>query len=144
MRVLTALVFGARSWTVVATPTSFPPPSTLPIFFHEASAVLCALHWWCQFGLKDARRIVIYSDNTNTVDIFHSLKARGPYNELLKLAVDFLMERDLDLRVLHVAGVDNPIADALSRRLLTTAARLRPTLNISYYSPPAMFAGAAS
>ena len=115
---------------------------TLPIFFHEASAVACALHWVSQFGLMDVHRVVIYSDNTNTVDIFHSLKARGPYNELLKFAVDLLMTGDLDLRVIHIAGVDNTVADALSRRHFDVVHRIQPTLAITLYEPPAAIAGA--
>ena len=78
----------------------------------------------------------------NTVDIFHSLKAWDLYNELLKIAIDFLMEHKLDLQVLHIAGVDNSIADALSRRQFPVAIRLRPTLHISFYTPPAAIAGA--
>ena len=83
----------------------------LPIFYHEASAVVCALHWFTQFGLNDAHRLTIYSDNTSTMDIFSTLKARNRYNELLKLAMDILMDGDLDLRVLHIASVSNTVAE---------------------------------
>ena len=114
----------------------------LPIFFHEASAVVCALHWLCQFGLSSIRRVVIYSDNTNTVDIFHSLKARLRYNALLQAAVDLLMRYNFDLCVLYIPGPSNTVADALSRCLFDVIPHSRSSLSVTPYHPPASLAGA--
>ena len=62
-----------------------PPESqTNHIFYYEALAVTCAILDECH----DLARIVVYSDNQNTVDIWHSLKATAPYNHLLILAID--------------------------------------------------------
>jgi len=35
--------------------------------------------------------MVIYSDNQNTVNIWHSLKASAPYNQLLIIAIDKIL-----------------------------------------------------
>ena len=90
------------------------------------------------------QRLVIRSDNTNTVDIFHSLKACSLYNELLKIAVDLLMSHDLDLHVLHLAGVSNMVADALSCHCLDVVSELRPSLAVLPHQPPAAIAEAAN
>ncbi|KIJ38857.1 hypothetical protein M422DRAFT_258506 [Sphaerobolus stellatus SS14] len=52
-----------------------------------------------------------------TLDIFFSLRAQGIYNSLLRYSVDILKQRKLDLRVYHIPGNLNTIADALSRRI---------------------------
>ena len=76
------------------------PYKTEHIFYFEALAVTCAI----LDRSHDAPRIVIYSDNQNTVDIWHSLKAAAPYNQLLILAIDELIKSKIDARVLHVPG----------------------------------------
>ena len=73
----------------------------------------------------------------NTVDLFNTLRAHQAYKELLKFVIDELMAFDVDLRVVHVAGQYNQIADFLSRGLLTEAQRLRPLLQTQPYQPPA-------
>ena len=116
---------------------------TLPIFFHGASAVVCALHWLCTLHLPDVRRLVEYLDNTNTMDIFHSLRARRPYNELLKISVDILLCHDIDVCVFHISGTSNTVTDALSRQHLDLVHQLRPTMSITPSQPPAVVAEAA-
>ncbi len=56
---------------------------------------------------------MIYSDNTNSVDIFNSLRAIAPYNQLLISAMNIVLDHKIDYWVLHVREVDNPIADAV-------------------------------
>ena len=114
------------------------------IFFHEAYAIVCALHWACHSGINGLRRVIIRYDNTNTVNIFHSLKATGIYNHLLQFAVSLLMHTDVDLRVIHIPGDMNCIADHLSRFCFDKACILRPSLKISQYQPPAILAVAAA
>ena len=80
-------------------------------------------------------RFVIYTDNSNTVDIFNTLRALPPYNHLLKTAVDILNLGNHDLRVLHVPGVDNAVADALSRSHFHRALTLAPGLKIASFEP---------
>ena len=112
------------------------------IFYHEAYAVVCALHWICHKTILGLRRIVIYSDNMNTVDIFHLLKARGLYNGLLKEAVDLLMTFEVDLQVLHVEGSHNTLADLLSRSRFNEISRMYPAITVTPYKPPAFQVGA--
>jgi hypothetical protein len=78
---------------------------------------------------------IIYTDNSNTVDIFSSFRALPQYNHLLKTAVDILNLGDSDVRVLHVPGADNAIADALSRADFQRAIDLAPDIKISAFEP---------
>jgi hypothetical protein len=80
-------------------------------------------------------RFVIYTDNLNTVDIFNTFRALPPYNHLLTAAVDILLHGEHELRVLHVPGVNNNVADALSRFNFTTALLLVPELKIMPFQP---------
>ncbi|KAF8995140.1 hypothetical protein BDZ89DRAFT_1106147 [Hymenopellis radicata] len=54
------------------------------IFFWEALCVLGALVWYEQCPA----RLTIFTDNTNTVNIFDTLRALPDYNPILKAAVD--------------------------------------------------------
>jgi hypothetical protein len=84
---------------------------------------------------KGCGRFIIYTDNLNTVDIFNTLRALPPYNHLLKTAIDILNIGDHDLRVLHVPGVDNAVADALSRADFKRALDSAPGLRINQFEP---------
>jgi len=105
------------------------------IFFFEALAVCSAIH-----ALADTdpipRHVAIFTDNTNTVDIFNSLRASAPYNQLLISSVDVLLKLNVDLRVYHVSGAENNVADALSRFDNDRAIRLVPDLIIDDFTPP--------
>ncbi|KAJ7073439.1 hypothetical protein B0H15DRAFT_957205 [Mycena belliarum] len=61
------------------------------------------------------RKITIWTDSSNTFDIFNSLRALPLYNEILKSAVDVLLDNSFKLRVLLLPGKTNVVADALSR-----------------------------
>jgi hypothetical protein len=103
------------------------------IFYFEALCVHSALfdaHRRTQ--LRGSGRFVIYTDNSNTVDIFNTLRALPPYDHLLKSAVDILNLGDHDL---HVPGVDNAVDDALSRADFHRALDIAPYLNISNFEP---------
>ncbi|KAJ7807148.1 hypothetical protein B0H14DRAFT_3765155 [Mycena olivaceomarginata] len=80
--------------------------------------------------------VTIYTDNMNTVQIFSSLAAEPAYNILLKAAVDLLLKYRVDLRVLHIPGDDNTIADALSRSNWGLIHALLPCLRITSFQPP--------
>jgi hypothetical protein len=72
----------------------------------------------------------------NTVDMFHSLKAHASYNHLLLFAVRLLLPQTTSLRVFHIPGLDNTVADAVSRGLFHVASALHPALRISHFKPP--------
>jgi len=105
------------------------------IFFFEALAVCSAIH-----ALADTdpipRHVAIFTDNTNTVDIFNSLRASAPYNQLLISSVDVLLKLNVDLHVYHVSGAENNVADALSCFDNDRAIRLVPDLIIDDFTPP--------
>ncbi|TDL27790.1 hypothetical protein BD410DRAFT_696929, partial [Rickenella mellea] len=105
------------------------------IFYYEALAICCAIHH-ISISQPACRRLVIFSDSHNSVDIFNSYRASDIYNRLLQFAVDILIPSKIDLRVLHVAGEDNPIADALSRGSIDLVHAAFPSSSLFYYKPP--------
>ena len=78
-----------------------PPSDT--IFFFEAISVLSAILHSTTMGFS-VRKLVVYTDNMNTVQIFNSLSALPAYNDILKAAVDHLLSdlaNPIQLRVIH-------------------------------------------
>ena len=114
------------------TPDS-PPKDT--IFFFEALAIVSVVDAVSRLPSIPSR-LLIYSDNMNSVDIFHSLRSLPPYNNLLKFTVTLLLKHGISLRVVHVPGVDNGVADSLSRFENDRALSLCPGLTISGFQPP--------
>jgi hypothetical protein len=114
----------------------------LKIFFYEALCVCAALHHAAAM-LPRSARLTIYTDSSNTVSIFDSLKALPTYNDVLISSVDVLLSHDIELRVLHVPGKLNKVADAVSRWKDKFAARLVPGLVILPFTPPQDALGAA-
>lgn len=107
------------------------------IFWYEALTVLSALEWAAALPPSSRpRRLAIFTDNLNTVDIFDSFRADEGYNAILLRAADILIATDIDLRVWHVPGEENTIADALSRQLLRVVQQYEPTLRVSSFQPP--------
>jgi hypothetical protein len=104
------------------------------IFYFEALCVLSAL-FDAHLRSPNGSRFIIYTDNSNTVDIFNTLRALPSYNHLLRAAVDILLDGKHDVRVLHIQGCDNVVADALSRARFQQALHLIPTLKISPFDP---------
>ncbi|KAG2743058.1 hypothetical protein P692DRAFT_201724192 [Suillus brevipes Sb2] len=130
------LNFGFQCHLSLAEPTE-------TIFFFEALTVCSNIH-----ALADTepipRHVAIFTDNSNTVDIFNSLRALAPYNRILMSAVHVLIELNDDLRVYHVPGAENFVADALSRFNNDQALwHLVPDLIIDTFTPPRDVLGAA-
>src|SRR6202522_4168731 len=117
-----------------------PTPVEAPIkaiFYFETLCVLSALIN-VQNKASRGSKILIYTDNRNTVDIFRTLKCLPPYNSLLKQAIDILILNDYTLRVLHVKGTENIVADALSRVYFSVALQEEPELKLLTFHPPIM------
>ena len=113
-----------------------PPHDT--IFYFEALSVLSAIQHSTSLGVA-VTKLVVYTDNLNTVQIFNSLSALPAYNEILKSSVDHLLSdlnNPIDLRVIHIAGELNVVADALSRGNLHTAINNAPGMVITNFTPP--------
>jgi hypothetical protein len=106
------------------------------IFYFEALCVLCALRDACNRA-ESGGRFILYTDNLNSVDIYSTLRARPAYNVLLREAVDLVTAGNHDMRVLHVPGAHNDVADAISRGEFDRAINLRPQLegNIFRFDP---------
>lgn len=114
-----------------------PPPDDSPsdiIFFLEALAVVCGI-WLCAHRYH-RRRLVCFSDNTNTVDAFASMSASGPINTLLRFAVDILLEFEIDFRCYYIPGPENVVADALSRFNNELLAKIAPNVSVEIFTPP--------
>jgi hypothetical protein len=71
--------------------------------------------------------------------MFNSLSALPNYNEILKTAVDHILsdyENPMQLRVLHIPGDLNDVADALSRGQLHSVVDDVPNISINFFTPP--------
>ncbi|KAG2051860.1 hypothetical protein BDR06DRAFT_839860, partial [Suillus hirtellus] len=115
-----------------------PLPSSAPlntIFFFEALAVCSAIHAVCNMH-KTPPKLLIYSDNTNMVAMFDSLRAKPAYNSLLLSAVDMLITHNIDLHVEHIPGHQNIIADTLSWFHNELVKELIPSAQIFDFEPP--------
>jgi hypothetical protein len=113
-----------------------PPKDT--IFYFEALSVLSAILHSTSLGLP-LNKLVIYTDNLNTVHMFNTLSALPAYNDILKNAVDQLLsdiDNPIQLRVIHISGESNTVADALSRGQLHTVVDYVPHITINTFSPP--------
>lgn len=84
--------------------------------FIEKWAVLAALDYVVTRLEMANQKIVIYTDNSNTVDLYNTLHTLPVHNQLLQNAVDLLVRSHCHLHVLHIPAKLNQVADALSRR----------------------------
>jgi hypothetical protein len=110
------------------------PPKDV-IFYFEALTILAVvenvcLHTWLP------KRLVVFSENSNTVNIFSCLHAKPCYNNILKSTVSLLIQHRIDLRVVLISGSDNIVGDALSRFQNDRAISACPGLFISAFTPP--------
>jgi hypothetical protein len=113
------------------------------IFYFEALTVISALHWALHnMSMRPNTHVAIYTDNSNTVDMFNTLRAQPPYNLLLTTTVDLILQHDIQLRVFHISGDDNLIADALSCCRFDVVAAHAPWLAIYLFPPPRLTLGA--
>ena len=103
------------------------------IFYYEALAICLAIHLGVKYGTK---WIAIYSDNTNSVDMFSSLCAKPEYNKILMSAIDIANDHSIDFKVYYIPSVDNIIADPLSCFRNALALLLAPKLVIKPFQPP--------
>ena len=104
------------------------------IFHYEALCLISALAH-VHLSASDKSRILIYTDNSNVFDVFNSFHANPDFNEMLKCAADILIDGDHSLRVIHIPGADNIVADALSRGDFNRAITTSPGLTIRTFQP---------
>jgi hypothetical protein len=122
-----------------------PPSNT--IFWFEALAVCCAIHhtadvWACNFSPK-LHRLLVHTDNMNSVNMFNTLHAKPTYNNILISSINTRTRSALDVRTVHVFGQVNIIADAVSQDNFELACHLTPGLTILPFTLPRDALGAA-
>ena len=122
-----------------------PVPDTATdehIFYYEALTVLSAIHHVTDFLCVPATsKILIYTDNDNTVAIFNTLRCLPHYNPILIDAADVCITTNIHLRVIHIPGELNCIADAISRNNFSLARQYAPDILISPCLPPQLLLG---
>jgi hypothetical protein len=123
-----------------------PPSDT--IFWFEALAACSAIHhaadvWASGFSPK-LDRLRVHTDNMNTVNMFNTLHAQPPYNNILISSVDACTRSSLDVRTYHIPGDINVIADAISRDNFVLAHQRIPDLCILSFTPPRDALGASA
>lgn len=108
----------------------------LDIFFLELIGILSALYYASKLP-NPPKRLLIHSNSLNSVEVFNSLHSTQLLHTAVLLAVaQIIIQTEIDLRVVHIAGKDNIRADLLSRRLLKEFLRLFPAYRVHNFEPP--------
>jgi hypothetical protein len=82
------------------------------IFFYEALTICSAFYLGAQYGCD---QIAIYSDNTNAVDMFASLRAKPVYNSILMATVDFSIDSSIATKVYIMCLVNKMSSPTISQ-----------------------------
>ena len=118
------------------TPTPVNVPTDV-IFYYETLCVLSAIVN-VQTKAPAGSKVLIYTDNANTVDIFRSLRCLPAYNHLLKAAVDVLIANDYSL--LFVFYIFLVMKMSLPTHYLVfnsqSLLHVYQSLNFSHFIPP--------
>lgn len=93
------------------------PPSR-DIYWAELAATVLCLMISKDIG---AKQIVIFTDSHNVVDLFGSHRAIATVRLMFRTAIDLMLSEDYDVKVKHVPGDQNTVADDLSRNNLDIA-----------------------
>ncbi|KAF5372145.1 hypothetical protein D9758_004969 [Tetrapyrgos nigripes] len=128
---------GMGIWCPSLPHASYSPidtPDPTQIFFYEALAVVSALSFAVSFNRF--QRVIIFTDNSNTVSMFNSLHAKPDYNPLLITAMNILLDANMHLRVLHIPGSNNNIADAISRNKFEVVKSEARGATLHFFTPP--------
>ena len=113
---------------------------TLIIFF-ESLCILSAIQWATAWH-PVPNRLAIHTDSLNSVQYFNTFRAQDKYGVLIKAAAEMLLLSGVDLRVFHISGKNNVVANLLSQHLYTEAHSTSPSFKIHYFQPPQDVMGA--
>lgn len=103
-----------------------PPPSR-DIYWAELASVVTAI---LMSRDDKAQKVLIFTDSENVVNLFSSHRAIDLVRLMFKTAVEVMLLDNIDIKVKHVSGDRNIIADLLSRNNLDGAKLKLPTLKI--------------
>jgi len=109
-------------------------PNLSHINFYEGLCVVSALEWAIRFF--SPKRLVIYTDSSSTAKAYDDLSVKEGYNGMLFYAVKLLIESGTTLRVIHIPGEENTVADALSRKKFDKFHELRSSWPLQEFTPP--------
>ncbi|KAH9856339.1 hypothetical protein C2E23DRAFT_882417 [Lenzites betulinus] len=111
---------------------------TNTIFFFEALGICSAIHrarTWHRAS-RFVKRLAVLSNNLNSVAIFSSLRTSPLYNTILHSAMNVLVDCELYLRIDHILGDLNIIADTLSRGCIQFVCEQLPRITLLPLLPP--------
>ena len=111
------------------------------ITFFESLCILSAIQWATTWH-PVPNRLAIHTNSLNSVQYYNTFRAQDKYGVLIKAAAETLLLSGIDLRVFHISGKNNVVADLLSRRLYAKARSTSPSLKIHYFQPPQDVMGA--
>ncbi|KIY61155.1 hypothetical protein CYLTODRAFT_363234, partial [Cylindrobasidium torrendii FP15055 ss-10] len=81
--------------------------------------------------------LAVHSDSLDSVAAFNSLSVEKEVHNVVLLGVaEVILRTGIDLRVRHIPGKDNIMADLLSRNLLADFAKLFPSYRVRTFEPP--------
>lgn len=103
---------------------TLPPPSR-EIYWGELTSVVAAI---LLGKSRNAKRILIFTDSENVVNLFNSHRAIESVRNMFKTAITTMLESETDVKVKHVPGERNTIADDLSRNNLDLVRSRLPSL----------------
>lgn len=102
------------------------------IYEAEATCVLAA----AAMARSNVKRLLIYTDSMNSVDLYASHRPTEGTRPIIRAWTLLQLARSTTPRVLHLPGIKNTIADALSRGLLDAARNFERRLKIHAINPP--------
>ncbi|EUC55959.1 RNase HI in long-term repeat retroelement DIRS1 family protein, putative, partial [Rhizoctonia solani AG-3 Rhs1AP] len=113
-----------------------PPETERSSNFCEAACLLSALGWAVSLrGLPLFPRILIFSDNLDACHVFSTMAGHAPYHSMTLQAAAWLLDYNILLRVKHIVGKENRIADYLSRGMLEQVRQINRSLPIAGFTP---------
>ncbi|KAJ7208693.1 hypothetical protein C8J57DRAFT_1046785 [Mycena rebaudengoi] len=108
----------------------------IDIFFLEMIGVLSAVVHAANLPTPP-KRLLIWCDNLDSVQILSSLRANEAlHNGVLLAIAGIIIQTGIDLRVHHIPGKQNTRADLLSRLLFKDFHRQFPSNRVHSYEPP--------
>jgi hypothetical protein len=111
------------------------------IFYAETLGIICAI----DFAIaRRWRRLLVLTDSMDAVHLFSSHAPNDLLRPLFKHAILAMTRAGLDVKVQHIPGKSNVVADAASRGLLDTARQYAPHAAFYKFYPPSTLLGGPS